>query len=120
MKEERFYYKIAEQIGNKGIYGEIELQCVPNYSSDKVEVILAEEYSKFNAGICFGITYFIENCTSIKGMKVNVISIKSNPVDTNNLVMAYITFFALYKGLELEVKQIPVFIKENASFVFMK
>ncbi len=113
-------YKIAEQVGNYGIYGEIKLSCEITNRHHKIEISLSEEFEKWRSGILFGAEYYLEHCHMFKGLLIRINNIFFNAVDTNNTVIAYITVQALINATKINTRNNPFFDKNLVAFVFPK
>ncbi|OQP57071.1 hypothetical protein A3860_10920 [Niastella vici] len=113
-------YKIAEQIGNYGFYGEIEIEVEITSRYQKVELEFDDELERWQSGVLFGATYFLEHCMSRIGLNIRVKEIKYNELDTSNTIVAYLTFKALVSATNLELKSDILFDKEFKAFVFPK
>lgn len=110
-------FKIAEQVDDCGFYGEILLQCALN-ENHLVQIEIPAHHSKWERGIGLGVTYFVESMRKKMGITVRIMEIKYNDVDTKQILIAYITFFALCDAFSLTPTNAPFFSKETKSFNF--
>lgn len=97
-------YNITNQIGDLGLYGEIELEVVEKevgepvieFSTDAGEVLTAD----LKAGIEYGVHYFLENSDSklnfiqSRSVQVNITRVNANPVDSSGICIYYRAGFA--------------------------
>lgn len=115
-------YKIAEQIGNHGIYGEIEMLVSFNDDKDRRLNLtsLDQQFKKWEPGVVFGATYIIEHCTKAISLNITVTDIKFNDVDTTNVVIAYITYNAILSAIGLQLSSNIYFDKQKILFEFEK
>jgi hypothetical protein len=113
-------YRLAEQIGNYGFYGEIEIECSITDKYQELELNLDSEFERWRSSVLFGATYFLEHSMERVGLKVKVKNIKYHEVDTTSTILAYLTFKALLDATNLNLKSDVSFDKELKSFVFPK
>jgi len=113
-------YRIAEQVQNYGIYGELGLICELTDDTDKIDIILSNDLEKWKPGILFGATYFLENVILDKGLSITLDEINFNEVDTNNTVIAFLTVHALIEATGIKIKTAPFFDIATMGFIFPK
>jgi hypothetical protein len=115
-------HNIAEQIGDYGIYGEIEmLVAINNESYQNLNLVpLEPEFKRWEPGIIFGAAFVIEHCKKRIGLDIKVTDIKFNDVDTTNVVIAYITYKAILSAIKLELSSSMFFDKHRILFELPK
>jgi hypothetical protein len=112
-------FSLIEQVDNYGFYGEIELTCCFN-EENKINIIIPEKYLKWYPGVYFGAAFFVENYNTIKGLNIEVLNLKTHDVDTKNVIISYITFYAICDAMRIQPKKEPKFSKDNKAFIFPK
>ena len=113
-------YTIAEQVGEFGIYGKVELRCEITKDFGKLNVRCSSEFARWQPGILFGATYFLEHSMKSIGLELEIVNIEFNDVDTNNTVIAYVVFQALVEVNMVPIRRKIIFDREQKSFVFPK
>ena len=75
-------------------------------------------------GASFGLGYVWEHINTHtlfpNGVRIRVLSILWQPVDTNSVVIAFVAANALYKALGIEPTKKPEFDKNQGTFTFPK
>jgi hypothetical protein len=112
--------KIAEQIGNCGIYGRIELECSIIDFNLPIEISMNTEFERWKPGVLFGANYFMEHINDQVGLKLKVIDLDYHDVDTNNVVIGYLTIMALSEATHYSLRSEISFDRNNKSFLFPK
>lgn len=118
-------FKIADQVGPKGYFGKVTLEAEATENQGAITVNFDEtNAADWQSGAAFGIEYVLEHIAKRElfpnGGRVRVSSIKGHAVDTNNVVIAYVSAMALLKALGVEPSKRPDFNKESGVFVFPK
>lgn len=114
-------YKLAVQSGSKGYYGIVALHVEPDTDSGKLQVEFDPKLAQdWQVGARFGIEYVMERIPSRfpNGVRIKVDLIRGQPVDTNNVVIAYVSAHALLAALELENVRKPDLDPVKSLFLF--
>lgn len=109
--------RIAEQVGQIGVFGEITLEC---FSSDVSSLLIPSEFTEWKISVEFGIDYFLRHSGIRYPLKVSVIDVATNAVDTSNMTIAFVTVHALCRAINEQLPYPPEFDKERVSFYFRK
>jgi hypothetical protein len=117
--------RLATQVGPKGYFGKVTVEAEPTESGGAVTVDFDSSISeKWKSGASFGIEYVLEHISTRtlfpNGGRVRVVSIGGHPVDTNNVVIAFVAANALYKALGVQPTKKPEFDKDTGTFTFPK
>jgi hypothetical protein len=113
-------FKLSEQISNYGFFGLIELNCIVTENPKNLNVVIPDQFKRWEPGIMFGAKYFMEHLLEQVGIIVEITKVEFHEVDTNNTILAYITFNAMLSATNLQLKNLLLFDKEKKSFVFPK
>ena len=118
-------FKLVDQLGEKGYFGKVSLEVEAMENKGAITVNFDERNAAgWQSGAAFGIEYVLEHVAKHElfphGGRVRVSSIQGHPVDTNNVVIAYVTAMALLKALGVEPFKRPDFNRESGLFVFPK
>jgi hypothetical protein len=111
-------YKIAEQIENYGFFGVVDLKFRITNDYGKINASINAKFARWQPGILFGATYFLEHVMDMAGLDLEIINVEYNDVDTNNTIIAYLVFHALADRSEMPVKRKITFEKGLKSFIF--
>jgi hypothetical protein len=117
-------HALFKQVGGKGYYGKVgltvELLDRPGLIIDFAPACTAD----WSVGVQFGIVYgwelFGRAYPEAKGLSVEVVEIEGKPVDTTNLVMAFVTASALWNALDWSPPKPPVLDAKTGCFTFSK
>ena len=117
-------YSLQYQRGAKGYYGKIFLE-VNFLKTQGIKVQFRENCdSNWRIGIEFGIKYGWEQYQneqqSIGGTLVEIIEVSWQMVDSNSIVMAYVTANAFWKAINWLPKKPIYFDQKTGSFSFSK
>lgn len=117
--------KLAVQVGPKGYFGKVTVEAEQVDGDGEVSVAFASSISeRWKSGAAFGIEYVLEHITTRTlfptGGRVRVLDIAGHPVDTNNVVIAFVAAQALYKALGVQPVKKPEFDKNTGAFTFPK
>ena len=113
-------YRIAEQSGNLGVIGEIELYFEITAEYKGINILIPDDFKRWYPGVLFGATYWIEHNSTPIGLNIEVQKIEHNEVDTNNTIISYLTFHAIENAGIASNKGEIIFNKEIKSFVYKK
>ena len=119
-------YEVATQAGGRGYFGKVTLDVHQGGRAGTVEVDFdAEHASQWQSGARFGIDYMLERIQRRSllptGAKIHVDSIQGHDVDTNNVVIAYVTAYALMRALGIEPPtKSPRLDSDLGLFIFPK
>jgi len=113
-------FRIAKQIVNHGIFGEITLGCSVTTGTNKISISCPKEFEKWYPGILFGTTYILEHTTELVDISIDVMDIISNDVDTNNTIISYLTAKAIEITQQVVLKNPPIFDEGIISVIFPK
>ena len=114
-------YRIAHQINNRGIFAEIEIEAALNVYSFGIQIEYQTDIARvWQAGIEFGIHYFIEHLRIpyAKGIHVKVIKFNYNDVDTTLILTSIVTVKALVDALNASIYKEPFVDTENSIYCF--
>jgi len=116
---------IAKQSGLKGYFGKVTLQVEPTEGDGAVTVDFDERRARsWQQGARFGIEYVLEHIPKRKyfptGGRVHVDCIEGHEVDTNNVLIAYLTANALFEALGFEPTKRPSLDEAAGVFEFPK
>src|SRR5260370_37935904 len=101
-------FSLATQVGSKGYFGKVALEVEHEDPSGTGKVEFDQPGAQnWQSGARFGIDHVLENIPKKtvfpKGGKIIVHSIQGHPVDTNNVVIAYVAAYALLSALEISL-----------------
>jgi hypothetical protein len=117
-------FVLAKQLGSKGYYGRIRLAVEPTISRMLTVDFQAGTEQQWRSGAEFGIVYgwelYHRGHPAVGGLQVRVLEIHSQPVDTTNLVIAFVAANALWNALEWLPTRLPTFDLKNGIFSFPK
>ncbi len=118
-------FKLAEQAGPRGYFGEVALDAEQMDTNGNVEIYFDQENAnRWQSGAQFGIEYVLEHISKRalfpNGGKIHIRRIKGHEVDTNNVVIAFVTANALLDSLRVEPSKRPNWDKEKGVFIFPK
>ena len=118
-------FRIADQIGSKGYYGQVTLETETTEVGGDVAISFdPPSTSRWMNGARFGIDYVLDHIPKRKyfpsGGKVHVLCIEGHEVDTNNVVIAYVAARALCRALGVELTKQPTFDAASGTFNFPK
>lgn len=114
-------YKVAQQINNRGIFAEIELEAALHFHSSIVKIEYEFEIDRiWQAGIEFGIKYFIEHLQKpyAKGIQVKVTRFNYNEVDTKMALVSIVTIKALMDAYKATIYREPFIDFKNFMYCF--
>jgi len=112
-------FEIKEKINKKGFYGRIRLEIVK--TMENITKLDFDHDSKWFNAVNFGVGFFYENYLKIRkegGFNICVKDLDTQIVDTNNMVVFYITVKALCRYFKLDENL--VFINEEGDFIIAK
>ena len=115
---------LARQKGNKGFYARVLLQAEP--SPDQVGVRVDFDTSvdeEWRIPAIFGIIYAWEQSARRfpeRGLSVQVLEVRWQPVDTSSLCVSFAASFALWSALEHTPRDVPTLDEESGTFCFPK
>lgn len=112
--------RIAQQTGSVGFFGDVELEVIMNLQHKDIELLMDREFETWRPGLLFGANYFLEHARLEAGLTISVIRIGSNPVDTNNTVIAFLTAKALSEALKPDWRGDCFLDTDIKAFVFRK
>jgi hypothetical protein len=117
--------KLATQVGGKGYFGKVTVEAEPEDRDGHVTVDFDPSISNdWRSGASFGIEYVLDHITMgtlfPNGGRVRVLQIGGHPVDTNNVVIAFVAAQAMYKALGIQPIKKPEFDKNTGIFSFPK
>ncbi|MGH7137407.1 MAG: hypothetical protein ACREHD_16815 [Pirellulales bacterium] len=117
--------RLAVQFGNKGYYGEVELDVERSSPTGAIEVEFDPvAASQWQTGARFGIDYVLEHSSPRtlfpNGGRIHVSRIQGHLVDTNNAVIAYVTAMALIEALAVKPREMPALDAEKGLLIFPK
>lgn len=117
-------YTLQHQRGAKGYYGKIRLR-VTSQDGSGLGIHFQEQCPlNWRIGVAFGIMYGWERLQrelcQTNGLTVEVLEVTGQPVDTNNLVMAFVSANALWNALGWSPSEPPVFDLQTGCFTFPK
>jgi len=107
-------YSFIKQIGAKGFYAEITCKIEFDKSNKAIEI--DENCQEWYAGIQFGLQYYKDN-SNYNSINLNIIEIKSNVVDTSQIIVAFCVIKLLEEALGKLNKRIE-FNEEKCFFEF--
>jgi hypothetical protein len=118
------HFKLACQSGGKGYYGEVRLATRSVCDRGLVIDFAPGCEAHWRIGAEFGITYGWElvqfSRSRGNGLVVTVLDIRGQPVDTTNLVVAFVAANALWNALGSAPEHSPSFDATNGRFTFPK
>jgi hypothetical protein len=117
--------KLAIQVGAIGYFGKVTVESEPEDRDGEVIVDFDPSVpDEWKSGASFGVDYVLEHIATRthfpNGGRVRVLSIGGHPVDTNNVVIAFVAANALYKALGILPTMKPEFDKNTGTFTFPK
>lgn len=112
-------YQIAEQIGQRGYYAQVTIDCLLLKES-KLIICKNEQVEKWQNAISFACDYFYHHLKMDQGLQVNIIEIDDNPVDTSPIIVVFVLIKAIEKHLKLNTASLVEFDKTSGKFVFAK
>lgn len=118
-------YRVARQSGNRGYFGEVEVEVDRDLGNGSIEISFDPIHaSAWQVGARFGIEYVLEHTPRRTlfphGGKIHVSRIVGHLVDTNNLVIAYVTALAVIDALGTDAQDVPELDPERGLIVFPK
>lgn len=117
-------FRLADQQGNWGYFGAIEIQAEVLSSGTGVEIAIPVEVTQWQAGIRFGIAYAYEKCPRLgsppRAVRVSVIRAEGHAVDTTELVMSFVSAHALWEALNEKPVRGPTLNAGEGTFTFPK
>ncbi len=118
-------FAIAKQAGPKGYFGKVALEVEPTENDGAITVDFDEQRARlWQQGARFGIEYVLEHIPRRKyfpkGGRVHVDCIEGHEVDTNNVLIAYLTANALFEALGIKPTKRPNLDEVGGLFVFPK
>lgn len=111
-------YSLAKQIGKKGFYGKVRLDATL-LATPGLVIDLGDEFYEWKASIELACKYFLERSPSYVGMKVALIDIEDNPVDTSSVIIVYCVVKALEKAFGFTTSNVK-FDEDFGRFIFEK
>jgi hypothetical protein len=114
--------KILEQLNEHSIFGRIFIEFEVSHTYHGITLLYADNCDRiYESSVFCGIEYALEHSQGIKGIKVKINKIDHHEVDTNGIVILYLTIAALSKSQHFEhLKQKVFFNRDSASFSFQK
>lgn len=122
-------YRIAQQINDRGIFAEIELEAEisPHFVGFEVEygTTFLEDWqsgTEWKAAIVFGIQYFIAHLETPpnfkKGIFIKIIRFYGNEVDTTMALVSIVTIKALMDAFKVTIYKEPFIDTQNFMYCF--
>ena len=112
-------YSIKRQIGGRGFFGRVYLECVPQSISGLI-LDIDKNSIEWKPSIEFACSYFLEHSYNHKGIKVNILEIHDNPVDTSSTIIVFIIIKALESILGKKDISLVEFNEHTGKFIFEK
>ncbi|HET6882712.1 MAG TPA: hypothetical protein VFI31_21265 [Pirellulales bacterium] len=117
--------RLALKSGNKGYFGEVELDVERDGDGGAIEVDFDPvAASRWQTGARFGIDYVLEHSPRRtlfpNGGRIHVSRIEGHLVDTTNAVIAYVAALALIDALGVQPREMPTLDVEKGLLVFPK
>jgi len=119
-------FEVATQAGGRGYFGKVTLDVHQGGREGTVEVDFdPKRASQWQSGARFGIDYMLERIQRRGllpgGARIHVDSIQGHDVDTNNVVIAYVTAYALLRALGIDPPtKSPRLDSDLGLFIFPK
>ena len=117
--------RLAVQSGNKGYFGEVELDVERHSPGGAIEVEFdSVGASQWQTGAQFGIDYVLQHSSRRtlfpNGGRIHVSRIEGHLVDTTNAVIAYVAALALIDALGVKPREMPTLDAEKGLVIFPK
>ncbi len=112
--------KIAKQLGGRGVYGQIELTCNISGKNHGIDIISPDTLEQWRTAVLSGAEYFMEHSAMKGHLFITVNDIHYNTVDTNKIVITFLTVLALADAFGTKMAVTPFFDKDSIAFVFPK
>lgn len=118
-------HRLARQSGKWGYFGEVAVDIDRDGSGGAVEITFDPVHAlQWQIGARFGIEYVLEQVSQRElfpnGGKIHVSRIVGHLVDTNNVVIAYVTALAVVDALGIEARKVPELVADQGLVIFPK
>jgi hypothetical protein len=117
-------HALTQQVGSKGYFARVSV-TVEEADLPNCEVDFAGDNSSiWAAGAIFGAIYaweiYLRSKPAKSGLRVRIVELEGVPADTSNLVVAYVSAFAVWSALAWQPTKLPTFDPKTGFFCFSK
>jgi hypothetical protein len=118
-------YRLAAQHGNFGYFAEVSINVTMEPGEAGLRVEFADDTAEsWRSGARFGIAYTFEKSPMLRGRGNRVVArvtgIRGHPVDTTEVLVAYVSAAAFWQAVGITPSETPIFDHTAATVTFPK